>query len=71
MNDALNLLYMVLSGFFDFMFSAYFFDGVSLGMFFLVVGFFIILFGYVVAIPKMKVGNSTRSLIERARNNEN
>lgn len=56
MNDALNLLYQVLSEFFDFVFSAYIFDGVSLGMFLLSLGLFVVLLGYIVAIPKMRVG---------------
>lgn len=57
MNDSLRLIYEILTRFLDFMFSAYIFDGVSLGMVLLLVGLFIVLLGYIVAIPKMRVGD--------------
>lgn len=70
MNDSLRLIYEILTRFLDFMFSAYIFDGVSLGMILLIVGLFIVLLGYIVAIPKMHVGNRTHSMMERIRENE-
>lgn len=57
MNDALDLLYSVLSKFFNFMFSSYIFEGVSLGMVLLVCGLFLIMLNYIVAIPKMRVAH--------------
>lgn len=70
MNDALRLLYEVLERFFNFMFSAYIFDGVSLGMFLLLVGLFTVLLGYIIAIPKMNVGNRPNTMNERFRKND-
>lgn len=64
MNDALELLYSVLSKFFNFMFNSYIFDGVSLGMVLLVCGLFVVLLRYLVAIPKMRVADLRPSINE-------
>lgn len=57
MNDALELIYYTLNRFFDFMFGAYIFDGVSIGMVLLVCGLFLIMLNYLVAIPRMRVAD--------------
>lgn len=55
MNDALNLIYYILNKFLDFMFTAYIFDGVSLGMLFIVLTIFSILIKYFLAIPQINL----------------
>lgn len=56
MNDALELIYYMLSKFLDTMFSLYFFDGVSLGMIFVSGFIFTVMLKYLIAIPRIRVG---------------
>lgn len=56
MNEALNLMYYTLTKFLDFIFGAYFFENISLGMLFIVCFLFVILLRYLLAVPNIKVG---------------
>lgn len=55
MNDALQIFYYILNKFWEFVFGAYFFDGVSFGMLLVVGSIFAILLRYAIAIPKANV----------------
>lgn len=56
MNDALELIYYTLSKFYDFIFGAYIFEGVSIGMFWIVCFIFTVLLSFLLAVPKIRVG---------------
>lgn len=56
MNEALELIYYVLDKFINFIFGAYFFNGISLGMVMLVAFIFVIMLRYLMAVPKIRVG---------------
>lgn len=58
MNEALEIFYYTLGKFWNFIFGAYIFDGVSLGMIFVTCTIFVILLTYAVAIPKIRVGGA-------------
>lgn len=58
MSGALELIYYVFGKFLDFMFGAYFFDGVSLGMVLIVCFIFVVMLRYLLAVPKIRVGFS-------------
>lgn len=56
MNEALQLIYYVLDKFLEFIFGAYIFSNISLGMIMLVSFIFVIMLRYLMAVPKIKVG---------------
>lgn len=56
MNDALELIYYTLSKFYDFVFGSYIFEGVSLGMIWVVSFIFTVLLYNLLAVPKIRVG---------------
>ena len=60
MNDSLNLLYYIMNKFLDFMFDSYIFDGVSLGMLFIVMSIFTILLKYMLSIPNISIPHSRK-----------
>lgn len=55
MNDALNIFYYTMNKFWEFVFGAYVFDGVSIGMLFVVYTIFVVLLRFLLAIPKIDV----------------
>ena len=52
-NNVLQIIYYILAKFFNFMFGSYIIEGVSIGMIFVVLFIFGIMFNYVLAIPKV------------------
>lgn len=58
MNEALEIFYYTLGKFWDFIFGAYIFQGVSIGMILVTCTIFMILLNYAVAIPKIRVGGA-------------
>lgn len=58
MNDALDLIYYTLSKFYDFVFGAYIFEGVSLGMIWVVCFIFTVLLSFVLAVPRIRFGSN-------------
>lgn len=56
MNDALDLIYYMLSKFLDTLFGLYLFNGVSLGMIFVSGFIFTVMLRYLIAIPRIRVG---------------
>lgn len=58
MNDAFQMIYYILEKFLDFVFGAYIFRGVSIGMLFVVAFVFSVLLTFVIAIPKVRVGGA-------------
>lgn len=60
MTEALSLVYYFLNKFLDFMFGAYFFDGVSIGMLLVVAFIFAVLLQFLLAIPRIRVPNYSR-----------
>ena len=62
MNDALTLLFSIFTGFLNTIFSMYLFNGVSLGMVFVVIFMFTIIFTYLLAVPNIRiVGGRSKS----------
>lgn len=61
MNEALDLIYYTLSKFYDLVFGAYIFEGVSLGMIWVVCFIFTVLLSFVLAVPRIRVGGASRS----------
>lgn len=57
MNEALECVYYIYEKFLEFMFGAYLFDGVSIGMILLTSFIFIVLLRFLVAIPRINVGS--------------
>lgn len=64
-NNVLQIIYYILAKFFNFMFSSYIVEGVSIGMIFVVLFIFGIMFNYVLAIPK--VAGVERNVITKRR----
>lgn len=60
MNEALEIFYYTLGKFWQFIFGAYIFEGVSIGMIFVVCTIFTILMYYAMAVPKIKVGGTPK-----------
>lgn len=57
MNEALEVFYYILDKTYDFLFGAYLFDGVSIGMIGIVGYIFTILLHYLLATPHIKVAD--------------
>lgn len=57
MNEALQLIYYTLSRFLDFMFNAYIFEGISIGMILVVSYVFVVMLRYLLAVPRINVGS--------------
>lgn len=57
MNQALELFYYILEKTFNFLFGAYLFEGVSLGMIGVVCFIFTVLLSYLLAVPNIKVAD--------------
>ena len=57
MNEALEVFYYILNKSFDFLFGAYLFEGVSIGMLGIVGFIFTILLHYLLAVPKLHVAD--------------
>lgn len=61
MNDALTLIWHFFNSFLSTVFSLYMFDGVSLGMFFVVCMVFSILMHYVIAVPRFSLRKGVKN----------
>lgn len=60
MNDALNLFYYMVEKTYNFLFGAYYFQGVSIGMLGVVAFIFTVLLHYLLAVPHIKVATASR-----------
>lgn len=56
MDQALELIFTIFSKFMNWIFSAYIFSGVSLGMLLVVIWIFVVMLHFLVAIPRVRVG---------------
>ncbi len=56
MDQALELLFSIFSKFMTWIFSAYIFPGVSLGMLLIVIWIFVVMLHFMIAIPRVHVG---------------
>ena len=71
MNEALEIFYYTLGKFWQFIFGAYIFEGVSIGMIFVVCTIFTILMSYAIAIPKIRVGGARHEKVKNDSTNSN